>query len=241
MAGMDGSLWAVKGGNRKVAELVLETSKAKLIHNYVSTIINNRNDSYTLITDKNTSATYDYVVLAAPLAENQKVPINFSNMKSVVNKVGSYHRTVSTLIIGNIKKNKFPPLSEDHSPFTVISNNEKDIFNSISNIEGVNETGSLNVWKLFSQNPLTNSEIEQLFENISDVKVVDWLAYPHYQVPTDSQSFLITDRLYHINAIEWAASAMEMSCIGAKNVALLIKKHFLSNQRKTNKWSHIEL
>jgi len=66
------------------------------------------------------------------------------------------------------------------------------------------------------------------------------MAYPHYEVPTKPQSFHLADRLYHINAIEWAASAMEMSCIGAKNVALLIKKHS-EEQNRTTKIFHLEL
>lgn len=242
MAGMDGSLWAVKGGNKRVAEKLLEISKARLIPEYVTKITKN-DESYTILTKNKRNTTYDYVVFAAPLATNQDVPITFSNMPSAMNEVGKYHRTVSTLIVGEVKKTRFSPLSEDPSPFLVISNNDNEFFNSISNIQDVNENASLNVWKVFSQNPLYNNEIDQLFESTSEVKVVDWLAYPHYKVPTDTQSFHIADRLYHINAIEWAASAMEMSCIGAKNVALLIKKH-VNNfhvQRTTTKWSHDEL
>lgn len=241
MAGMDGSLWSVKGGNQKVAEKLLNISGAQLISEYVTQIIKN-NESYTLLTKTKQNATYDYVVFAAPLAVNQRVPIIFSNMPFKLNKVGKYHQTVSTLVVGKIKKLKFSPLSNDDSPILVISNNENDFFNSISNVEGVNETASLNVWKIFSQRPLYNHQIDELFENISEVKVVDWLAYPHYQVPTESQNFHIADRLYHINAIEWAASAMEMSCIGAKNVALLIKNHFYCEQPNgTTEWSRKEL
>lgn len=241
MAGMDGSLWSVKGGNKRVVEKLLEKSKAHLVPEYVVQITKN-NDSYTLLTNFKKKATYDYVVFAAPLAENQKVPITFSNMPLALNKVGKYHQTVSTLVVGEMKRIQFSPISDDLLPITIISNNENEFFNSISNVEGVNETGSLNVWKIFSQHPLSNNQIDHLFENVSDVKVVEWLAYPHYKVPTESQSFHIADRLYHINAIEWAASAMEMSCIGAKNVALLIKKHFYSNElNETTKWSHMEL
>lgn len=241
MAGMDGSLWAVKGGNKKVAEKLFETSKAQLIREYVTKI--NKNDkSYTLWTNIKKNTTYDYVVYAAPFAENQKVPITFSNMSLTLNNSGKYHRTVSTLIVGKLKRSKFSPSSNDLSPIIVISNNENDFFNSISNVEGINDTASLNVWKVFSQKPLTKNQIDQLFESTNEIKVVDWLAYPHYQVPTESKSFHIADRLYHINAIEWTASAMEMSCIGAKNIALLIKKHFYSKENdETTKWSRMEL
>lgn len=242
MAGMDGSLWAVKGGNKQVVEKLLETSKAKLIREYVIQITKN-DESYELLTNTRKNASYDYVVYAAPLAENQKVPIVFSNMPFPLKKVGEYHRTVSTLVVGKMRKTKFFPHFDGSTPVLVIAINDNEFFNSISNIEGVNETASLNVWKVFSQQPLTNYQIDQLFESTSHIKVVDWLAYPHYQVPTVPQSFHISDRLYHINAIEWAASAMEMSCIGAKNVALLIKKHFYGEEEihSTEKKTRVEL
>lgn len=241
MAGMGGSLWSVKGGNKIIAEKLLEMSKAQLIDEYVIQIIKN-NESYTLLTNTRKKSTYNYVVFTAPLVENQKIPITFSNLPLKLNKTGKYHQTISTLIIGELNKTKFSPLSDSLSPILIISNKEDEFFNSISNIESVNETGSLNVWKIFSQQPLSNYQINELFVNITDIKVINWLAYPHYQVPTESQSFHIADRLYHINAIEWVASAMEMSCIGAKNVALLIKKHFYNEeQSETIRRSHIEL
>jgi len=34
-------------------------------------------------------------------------------------------------------------------------------------------------------------------------------------------NFKLHNALYHVNAIEWAASAMEMSAIGGRNVAIL--------------------
>uniref|UniRef100_A0A2S2QCA5 Prenylcysteine oxidase n=1 Tax=Sipha flava TaxID=143950 RepID=A0A2S2QCA5_9HEMI len=241
MAGMDGSLWAVKGGNKRVAEKLLEKSKARLIHENVTEIINN-NNSYTLLTNTEKNATYDYVVFAAPLSQNQKIPINFTNLPVKLNIVGRYHQTVSTLVAGELKRERFSPLSDNSASFTVISTNESDFYNSISNVEGVDETGKSNVWKIFSQQPLSNNQIDELFFSTKEVKVVNWLAYPHYEVPTKPRSFHIANRLYHINAIEWAASAMEMSCIGAKNVALLIKKHLQNNtQNETSQWSHKEL
>jgi prenylcysteine oxidase/farnesylcysteine lyase len=57
-----------------------------------------------------------------------------------------------------------------------------------------------------------------------DIKVTGWLAYPHYQAERRNDKFVLHKNLFHINAIEWAASAMEMSIIGAKNVGLLSYK-----------------
>jgi len=40
-------------------------------------------------------------------------------------------------------------------------------------------------------------------------------------------NFKLHDALYYVNAIEWAASAMEMSAIGGRNVAILAYNDFL--------------
>lgn len=213
MAGMDGALWSVKGGNRRVPERLLEESKAKLIGEFVLSVVNNHT-KYTLSTTT-ASETYDYVVIATPLSQNQRVPLEFSNFPAPITGLGEYHRTVSTLVVGELNKSKFPEFADDSSAI-IINTNDEDFFNSIGNLQG------RNVWKVFSKQPLTDNEIEKLFESHTDIKVIDWLAYPRYVLPYEPRAFTLAPRLYHVNAIEWAASAMEMSCIGAKNVALLI-------------------
>lgn len=52
-------------------------------------------------------------------------------------------------------------------------------------------------------------------------------AYPHYEWERSPDGPLqLLPGLVHTNAIEWAASAMEMSAISAKNAALLLSSHF---------------
>ncbi len=77
------------------------------------------------------------------------------------------------------------------------------------------------VWKVFSHTPLTLSDINELFSSVEKVVEADWLAYPHYEwpQPLDHARFELHKGLYHVNAIEWASSAIEMSAMGAKNVA----------------------
>ena len=77
-------------------------------------------------------------------------------------------------------------------------------------------TNEADVWKVFSQQPLSEEEINQIFKERTQVVTCDWLAYPHYS-PNQTKTFTnfkLEENLYHINAIEWAASAMEMSVIG---------------------------
>lgn len=104
-------------------------------------------------------------------------------------------------------------------------------FNSVSRIQPVDLTlkdKTSDVWKVFSPVPLSDNELTLLFTkyNKNSVKVNDWLAYPHYARLPETDLFRIHRNFYYLNAIEWAASAMEMSVIAARNVALLAFKSF---------------
>ena len=80
------------------------------------------------------------------------------------------------------------------------------------------------------------------FSEKLETKVCDWLAYPDYSTNQTLSNFVLTNDLYHINAIEWSASAMEMSVIGAKNVAnMIIEKYGISNEKNSNMHSRSEL
>ena len=80
------------------------------------------------------------------------------------------------------------------------------------------------------------------FSEKLETKVCDWLAYPDYSTNQTLSNFVLTNDLYHINAIEWSASAMEMSVIGAKNVAnMIIEKYGISKEKNSNIHSRSEL
>ena len=83
-------------------------------------------------------------------------------------------------------------------------------------------------------------------EEPENVLAVDWMAYPQFDDQLgDAYPFLIQSNpysagggaptghsagtLFYINAIERAASAIEMVAIGAKNVSLLVRQHLLAS------------
>lgn len=53
------------------------------------------------------------------------------------------------------------------------------------------------------------------------MQVTEWLAYPRYGANQGLPPVELHPNLYYLNGIEWAASAMEMSSVAAKNIALL--------------------
>lgn len=58
------------------------------------------------------------------------------------------------------------------------------------------------------------------------MKEIIWKAYPKYSTNIRFDEFKLGDFLYHVNAIEWAASAMEMSAIAGRNVAILAHREY---------------
>ena len=81
------------------------------------------------------------------------------------------------------------------------------------------------VFKVFSRREFSSPELADLFTNISFSHSVPWLAYPSYSLTDDLSSFELQPGLYYQNRIEWAASAMEMSVIAARNVANLASNY----------------
>lgn len=104
------------------------------------------------------------------------------------------------------------------------------------------KSGNISVWKIFSRTPLTDEQKQWLFHNHTECNEVQWLAYPHYTVPQKFLSFVLDHGVFYANAIEWAASAMEMSCLAAKNVALLTERYLnLTKPRSREGNQHEEL
>jgi len=81
------------------------------------------------------------------------------------------------------------------------------------------------IFKVFAPNELSEAQLDDIFEERQGPpKVLDWYAYPEYTVPQVLTPFLLDAEegsLIYLNAIEQAASAMEMSAVSARNAANL--------------------
>ena len=88
------------------------------------------------------------------------------------------------------------------------------------------------VFKLFSRREFSSAELGDMFTNITFTHTIPWLAYPSYSLNDDFSLFELMPGLYYQNRIEWAASAMEMSVIAARNVANLASKYIKDAEKK---------
>ncbi|GAB1608082.1 prenylcysteine oxidase 1-like isoform X1 [Argonauta hians] len=228
LAGMQPGLFAVKGGNRLVAEGLLRESRANLVHAEVKKIsLLKGHDSvqYELTYTPNESSSarshiYDIVILATPIHQENK-DIEFEGFVSSLSYSQSFQRTVATFIQGDVNASFFHSDTEDDLPNSILVNTEPYFINSMSRKRK-------NLWKVFSRQLLTETEKSLLFKDVQQMTTFDWLAYPKYTSCQKLLPFVLYDQLYYVNAIESAASTIETSIIAAKNVALLVKNHWLN-------------
>lgn len=239
---MFGTLWGIQGGNRQVPELLVQKSIANFLNNRVVKIAYDEPhkeyvvESVSKLAAEKLVKSYDVVVIANPITGDSKTPIEFVNFSTPISVSGQYQRTVATLVAGNLNASYYH-WHKDNVP-DVIINNDDDVVNSIGKIKPVIKVKKVktHVWKIFSQRPLMESELKAMFVTPKVIEIKDWLAYPKYEkLNVLDGNFVLHDRLFYVNAIEWAASAMEMSVIGAKNVALLVEKEILRSTGKVKR------
>jgi prenylcysteine oxidase/farnesylcysteine lyase len=225
-------MWCVSEGNKKIPQRLLKRANVNLIKSKVSAISIHPTEHFTryeLVSDVHKNI-YDIVILAAPLHDGI-ADISFVGFnESITEFPDHYHRTVATFVRGLPHFTKFGYQTLHQFPDIVLSTNNKVFFNSMGKIHPIHKYAStykdkqeLSVWKVFSQRHLTENEMNELFVSHEEVRVVDWkAAYPHYSSSqVNLPSFRLANQLYYVNAIELAASAMEMLAIGGRNVALL--------------------
>jgi len=230
-----------------VPQMLLERSQATLISARV-TNVTLRPETEDFVVDclhgkDFASSVYDIVIIATPLTEDTKTNIKFTNFPERFIFPGVYHRTVCTIVHGKLNLTHFGFKGEKDAIDEILAVSQGLIFSSVGRLSPVDyepSEGGFDVWKVFSQKPLTKLQLNTLFLEQKDIKVTDWLAYPHYQTERRNDKFMLHKNLFHINAIEWAASAMEMSVVGAKNVGLLSYKAW-TGKNKTEEVENMKI
>ena len=238
LIGFDKQLWAVEGGNYRVAQCALEMSKAKVVRGEVKEVTNSDGSFVVKYSTEQSSdiltEQFDLVIIAAPLTSDKT---SLSVLPSSQVFPGSYHTTVATIVQGELIPEGVG--YSDNSSSTpnnfYLSNNypmwsvEKLIPVDYNPAEDQNIHS---VYKLFSSHTLSSAELSTMFTNTQSVSSTSWLAYPSYSVADDLATFQLSPGLFYTSRIEWAASAMEMSVISARNVANLAAEYLTSNENR---------
>jgi len=245
VAGAEPGLWDVKGGNYKVAEGLLQRSKANIIPSAVVKIVNSTVERskplYSIHSADGSVRQYDAVILAYPFIAGQQ-SVEFSGFPTDFSELHrQFHHLFVYIVEGTPNYKHFGYDSLNDMPEIIFPLESMPFYNQISRIYPVSGLpSSTPVYKVFSSGKLSQDELNLLFLSRELTQVVEWMAYPEYSDSMEFTPFVLAPNLYHVNAIELAASAMEMSTIGAVNVATLLYHHSLGNSHRVDNMFVIE-
>jgi len=179
---------------------------------------------------------FDLVAVAHPL---ERSSLRFEGLPAAPLPKGGFRRCVTHFVQGSLRRGLFTAATRS-PPMAVLTVSWSSApFYSIGlqmpvDLEGSREgrgmldaalRGMPAIFKVFAPNELSEAQLDDIFEERQGPpKVLDWYAYPEYTVPQVLTPFLLDAEegsLIYLNAIEQAASAMEMSAVSARNAANL--------------------
>uniref|UniRef100_A0A8D2Q566 L-amino-acid oxidase n=1 Tax=Varanus komodoensis TaxID=61221 RepID=A0A8D2Q566_VARKO len=237
LAGAQGNMWAVEGGNKLVCSGLLKLTKANVVQATVTAISLHSSEGKTFYQvhyedeEGEGSSFYDIVVIATQLHDS-KNNITFQNFDPPIPEFpGTFHSTVTSIVHGYLNSSYFGFLDPKLFPFASIFTTDSPalFFDSMDNICPVNISSTFRrkqpqeaaVWRVHSRHPLEKQELKALFRSYYSVQVTEWQAYPDYESAKTLPPIILHNNLYYLNSMEWVASSMEMAAVAAKNVALL--------------------
>ncbi|XP_003217403.3 prenylcysteine oxidase-like [Anolis carolinensis] len=248
IAGAQGNMWAVEGGNKMVCSGLLRLTKANIIQATVTAISLHNSEGKTFYQvhyedeEGQGSSFYDIVVIATQLHDS-KNNITFQNFDPPIAEFpGVFHTTVTSIVHGYFNSSYFGFPDPKLFPFASVLTTDTPalFFNSMDNICPVNISGVFRrkqpqeaaVWRVHSQRPLDKPELKILFRSYYSVQVTEWQAYPDYESAKTLPPIILHNNLYYLNSVEWAAGSMEMAAVAAKNVALLAYNYWYHDLEK---------
>ncbi|XP_067879542.1 prenylcysteine oxidase 1-like isoform X2 [Heterodontus francisci] len=253
LIGTASDLWTVEGGNKLICSGLLYSAKVNLIQGKVISIDTKRrpqrNGELVLLYEVNYTegadtaySMYDIVIMAAPFHPGKSQvrlrafsqPISFTS--------GRYRQTFITLVEGSLNASYFG--CRGSGPFrpTAVGTTA----NSRSSVLGASVSRpvtaapddrlstSAPVWKVLSPQPLGQEQLSQLFPSREALREARFLSQPRYSPSDESPPFILHDHLYYLNAIEWAASTLEIMALSAKNAALLSHHRWFQQLEKVD-------
>ena len=179
---------------------------------------------------------YDYVLIALPI-HNRVSQLELDFPTAVKLSPQQMQQTNTYFVFGQL--NLFPqiPLNrrielfsvEPSLPFRSIATQLPCDFSKRKDSE-LFVKSPRKLYKVFSDRELGQTDWDQAFASGYDlVKFTPWLAYPKYGDKIDFENVppIVLDgekrsRVLYLNALEWCASCMEMECVAARNLSILV-------------------
>jgi len=228
---------SVDQGNSVLVEKLFNASGAKMNLQTTVTMITKTNDGRYVVeatpassSSSSSSAssatvteTVDIVVLACPF---EFLNIEFKNIELPEIPLRKFRHWFVTVVRAHAIQPKFFGVTDTKSfPYTdVLTTHHSTLpFNVLQTEATLPDNTSY--YKMFSNGDLS-ADLESIFIGVvGQPRVQHWnFTFPEFEHSPTYQPIHIDDGIYYLNAIESVASAMEVSVVAGRNVALLINK-----------------
>ena len=138
-----------------------------------------------------------------------------------------------TLVTGVLNPSYFNVSNAQDIPDAILTMSNFNEFYSIG-VQAFLDDGITSITKLFSNEQISESILNQIYTRVDRVDRFKWESYPILDPKLfherDKLSFVLhkgndmLDGIYHVNAFESAISTMESETVAAMNVVQLLKK-----------------
>ncbi|KAL3154565.1 hypothetical protein ABBQ32_014022 [Trebouxia sp. C0010 RCD-2024] len=216
-------LFQIEGGNVQLPKKILEYAHPHMTTANVTHISRLPDGSYTITSQHRdstqTRGPFTAVVIATPLELSS---MQFDGVQLPLIPPRKFQSTVSTFVRGRLNGTYF---GVNHPPkgAIMITEHARTPFSAISPARTYAD--KTNLFKLFSKDPMEEEVLSNIFSQHRLIATFPWYAYPHFHPPEQFAPFRLADGLFYSNALENAASCMEISAISAMNSALLVQKY----------------
>ncbi|KDO19877.1 hypothetical protein SPRG_14908 [Saprolegnia parasitica CBS 223.65] len=218
LAGSGDDLRAIAGGDYQIPEGLFREAKANVyLNTTITSITPNADGTLKLMTSRGSWVTCSGVVVATPLElSNVALPAHVHIAPR------PFQMTHTTFVQGELTPAYFQQRSD--VPETILTTENASL--PFSSIGLQYRQDGVSLYKVFSRAPMTSAVLAAFFEPPFEiVATYPWAAYPTFHVPEVFGPFKVLPGVVYPNAIENAASAMEMSALSGRNAAHLILAH----------------
>jgi prenylcysteine oxidase/farnesylcysteine lyase len=173
---------------------------------------------------KNLTENFDIVVIATPM-ELADIELNIADQP----QLRPYQPVEVTLVSGDLRPSYFGLKSAAELTSSVFIHPNSGLSYKSVGVTGQTSSGQ-RIYKVFSDSPLDDIVISQIFKKVSAVKTFSWVgAYPKLIPSNPWPSFRLQKNLYYCNGFETAAASMETNAVAAWNIADLIESSWLDS------------
>jgi prenylcysteine oxidase/farnesylcysteine lyase len=217
------SMYSLTDGNDVLARKLVKASNSKVkLRCKVKSIEKTSNGSFRVLSDENISV-FDGVIVAAPL---EVANITFEGVANQKRQTREYQKIYIRVMTGSIDPSYFNLVVSTKLPSIILTSKEADPITRFS----VNKSTRDESWvTVTSTEPIGDDLLDDLFKNGRTILDHTWkAAYPIFKPIQKIPLTCLDNGLVYLNAIESAASSLELSAFAALNSIKAIKEQLES-------------